>query len=217
MPVKLVILGKSYSSWSMRPWLLLAQMNIPFEEVLIHYGASDQAKKLRKYSPTQKCPVLYDGDIQIWESLAIIEYLAEKFPKKNIWPKTRAARAHARSICAEMHAGFQAMRQHLPTQFLRPVRKRELTPEAAADVKRIEQIWKETRKTYGKGGPFLFGKFCAADAMFAPVVNRLHTYDAEVSKATRTYMDAIMALPAWNAWIKDAEAEPKVATAYDDY
>ena len=215
MPVKLVIANKAYSSWSLRPWILLATFGIPFEQVVIPMGMPDTKKKMLKYAPTGKVPSLQDGEISVYESIAVIEYLAEKYPKKNIWPKNKAARALARSLSAEMHAGFQAMRQHLPTNFRRPVKKRDLTPEVEADVARIEAAWKNTRKAFGKGGPFLFGKFCAADAMFAPVVNRLHTYDVPVSKKTRAYMDAIMALPAWRAWIADAEAETWSLEKYD--
>jgi glutathione S-transferase len=215
MPLKLIIANKAYSSWSLRPWILLATFGIPFEEVVIPMDRPDTKKKMLKYAPTGKVPSLRDGDIGVYESIAVIEYIAEKYPKKAIWPKNKAARAHARSLAAEMHAGFQALRQHCPTIFRRPVKKRELTPEAAADVARIEAAWAHARKTYGKGGPFLFGKFSAADAMFAPVVNRLHTYDVAVSKTTRAYMEAIMALPAWRAWIHDAEQEPWGMERYD--
>jgi glutathione S-transferase len=197
MPLKLVIANKAYSSWSLRPWILLAHFKIPF----------DTRKRILKHAPTAKCPSLHDGLISVWESLAIVEYVAEKYPDRAIWPKAKAARAHARSLSSEMHAGFQALRQHCPTNFRRPVRKLELTEAVEADVARIEEAWAHARRTYGKAGPFLFGRFSAADAMFAPVVNRLHVYDVKVKKATRDYMNAVMALPAWKAWINDAEAE----------
>jgi glutathione S-transferase len=208
MPLKLIIANKAYSSWSMRPWILLAHLKIPFEEVVIPMGDPDTRKKMLKYAPTAKCPSLHDGDVQVWESLAIIEYIAEKYPKKLVWPSTRAARAHARSLASEMHADFSALRQHLPMNVRRPIGKRELTVEAAADVERLEAAFAKARKTYKKGGPFLFGRFSAVDAMFAPVVSRLHTYDVAVGRTTRAYMAAVMALPAWNAWIRDAMAEP---------
>ena len=207
MPVKLVIANKAYSSWSLRPWILLAHFKIPFEEIVIPLDRPETHKQILKYAPNGKCPSLHDGAISIWESLAIVEYVAEKYPDKAIWPKTKAARAHARSLSSEMHAGFQALRQHCPTNFRRPVRKIELTEAVEADVARIEEAWAHARRTYGKAGPFLFGRFSAADAMFAPVVNRLHVYDVKVKKATRDYMNAVMALPAWKAWINDAEAE----------
>ncbi len=140
--------------------------------------------------------------------LAIIEYVAEAHPEKAVWPKGKAARAHARSLASEMHAGFGALRQACPTNFRRPVRAIALGGEARADVERIEAAFAHARATFGKEGPFLFGRFSAADAMFAPVVNRFHVYDVPVSRATRAYMEAIMALPAWKAWIADAHAEP---------
>ena len=215
MPLKLVIANKAYSSWSLRPWILLAHFKIPFEEIVIPLDQPDTRKKILKYAANGKCPSLHDGEISIWESVAIMEYVAEKYSDKPIWPKNKAARALARTLSAEMHAGFQALRQHCPTNFRRPVRKRELTAEVEADVARIEAAWAHARKTFGAAGPFLFGRFSAADAMFAPVVNRLHVYDVKVKKATRDYMDAVMALPAWKAWIKDAEAEQWRLEKYD--
>jgi glutathione S-transferase len=207
MPLKLVIANKAYSSWSLRPWILLAHFKIPFEEIVIPLDEPTTRKRILAYAPTAKAPSLHDGAISVWESLAIMEYVAEKYPDKAIWPRAKAARAHARTLSSEMHAGFQALRQHCPTNFRRPVRKLELNDAVEADVARIEAAWAHARKTYGGASPFLFGRFSAADAMFAPVVNRLHVYDVKVKRATRDYMNAIMALPAWKAWIKDAEAE----------
>lgn len=207
MPLKLVIANKAYSSWSLRPWILMTHFKIPFEEIVIPLDQPDTREKLLAYSPSGKAPALIDGDIAVWESLAIVEYLAEKFPKKQIWPQTRVARAHARALAAEMHAGFQPLRAHLPTNFRRAVRPRVPTPEAAQDIARIEAAWASARKRFGRGGPFLFGPFCAADAMFAPVVNRLHIYAAGVAPQTRAYMDAVMALPAWKRWEQGALAE----------
>lgn len=207
MPIKLIIANKGYSSWSFRPWILLAHFKVPFQEVVIPLDLPTTRKAILKYSPSGRVPALFDGKLEIWDSLAITEYLAEKFPAKAIWPKTRAARAHARAISAEMHAGFQSLRGECPMNFFRAPKALELTPDALENVARIEAIWALARKTYGKGGPFLFGKFCAADAMYAPVVNRLHVYDVKVGKATRAYMDAMMAMPAWRAWETDALAE----------
>ena len=206
-PLKLVIANKAYSSWSLRPWILLAHFKIPFEDVTIPLDRPETRATILEHSPTGKCPVLRDGPISVWESLAIVEYVAELFPEKAIWPRGKAARAHARALSSEMHAGFQALRQHCPTNFVRPVRRIELTDAVKADVARIEAAWGEAREKFGKAGPFLFGRFSAADAMFAPVVNRFHVYDVPVSQGTRDYMDAIMALPAWKAWVADAEAE----------
>lgn len=215
MPLKLVIGNKAYSSWSLRPWILMAHMHIPFEEVALHMYDEKGKRAMRKHSPTGKVPALYDGDIHVWESLAIMEYLHEKYPDKNIWPKNKAARAHARAIASEMHAGFQGLRQHCPTNFVREVKARALTEQAQKDVDRLQAMWADTRKRFGKGGPFLFGKFSAADAMFAPVVNRLHIYDVKVKKDTRAYMDAVRALPAWAAWHADAAAEKYRNPTYD--
>ena len=208
MPLKLVLANKAYSSWSLRPWILLAHFRIPFEEVVIPLDLPETRANILKYAPSAKCPSLHDGKIAVWESLAIIEYIAEAFPDRAIWPRGKAARAHARSLASEMHAGFTALRQACPTNFLRKPKAIALSDEARADVARIEAAWAHARETFGGTGPFLFGRFSAADAMFAPVVNRFHAYDIPAAKTTRAYMAAMMALPAWKAWIADAEAEP---------
>jgi glutathione S-transferase len=216
MPLKLILANKAYSSWSLRPWILMTHFKIPFEETVIALDQPDTREKLLAYSPTGKAPTLIDGDVAIWESLAILEYLAEKYPKRPIWPETRAARALARALSAEMHAGFQPLRVHLPTNFRRSVQVRALTEEAQRDVARIEAAWASTRRRFGRGGPFLFGAFCAADAMFAPVVNRLHVYAVPVAPQTRAYMDAIMALPAWQRWMTEAAPEPWRIERYEN-
>jgi glutathione S-transferase len=215
MPLRLVIANKAYSSWSLRPWILLTHFKIPFVELVIPLDLPDTRQRILNVSPNGKCPSLHDGPVTVWESLAIIEYIAEKHRDKAIWPRGKKARAIARSLCSEMHAGFQPLREHCPTNFRRPVRKRELTSAVEADVARIEGAWADARKMHRKDGRFLFGPFSAADAMFAPVVNRFHTYDVPVKKESRDYMDAIMALPAWKAWMKDAEAEPWSIERYD--
>jgi glutathione S-transferase len=215
--LKLIIANKAYSSWSQRPWILLTHFQIPFEEIVIPLDRPETRERIVAHSPTGKCPALRDGDLVIWESLAIIEYIAEAFPEKAIWPRDKRARAraHARALASEMHAGFQALRGHCPTQYRRPARAIALTPQVEADVARIEAAWAGAREAFGKDGPFLFGAFCAADAMFAPVVNRFHTYDIPVSAATRAYMDAMMALPAWKAWVEGGEAETWRIEKYD--
>jgi glutathione S-transferase len=200
MALKLIIGNKNYSSWSLRPWIGMTVAGIAFDEVLVPFGTEAFKQQVGAVSGTGRVPVLIDGDIKIWESLAILEYLAEKFPAAGLWPKDVAARAHARVVANEMHAGFQAMRNHLPVNFARRVIKRELTPDVAANVKRIEALWADCRARFGQSGPFLFGAFCNADAMYAPVVSRLHTYAVDVTPATRSYMDAIMDLPAWKQW-----------------
>ncbi len=215
MPLKLILANKAYSSWSLRPWILLTHFKIPFEEVVILMDEPETRANMLKYAPSGKCPSLQDGKTAVWESLAIIEYVAETHPEKAIWPKARAARAHARSLANEMHAGFGALRQACPTNFRRPVRAVAVSEEVRADVARIEAAWAHARETFGQAGPYLFGRFCAADAMFAPVVNRFHVYGIPVSKPARAYMETIMALPAWKAWIDAAEAEPWRIERYD--
>jgi glutathione S-transferase len=157
-------------------------------------------------------PVLIDGDRHIWESLAIIEYVAEKFPGAKVWPADAAARAHARVLCAEMHAGFAPLRRNCPMNMARPPKKRQFPPEVHGDVmrdvKRIEEMWADCRARFGNGGPFLFGAACAADAMYAPVVSRFHTYEIEIGEAARAYMQAVVALPAWSEWERAASQEP---------
>ena len=204
MSLTLVIGNKNYSSWSLRPWIAMTAAGIPFAEKLVPFETPEFA---RAAGPAAKVPLLIDGDIRVWESLAILEYLAEKFPAAQLWPADAAARAHARAIASEMHAGFGGLRDHLPVNFARKVMKRALTPQAAADAARIEAMWAECHARYG--GPFLFGKiFGAADAMYAPVVSRFLTYDVDVMAQTRAYMDAVTALPAWAQWRDAAVAEP---------
>jgi glutathione S-transferase len=208
MTLKLLIGNKKYSSWSFRPWLALSVAGIPFEERVVPFDSEEFAREVVGVSGTGKVPVLIDGDIRIWESLAILEYVAEKFPAASLWPKEVAARAHARVVANEMHAGFQAMRNHLSMNFARRVIKRDLTPEVIANVRRIEELWADCRARFGKGGPFLFGAFSNADAMYAPVVGRFHTYDVDVGEGTRAYMKTIMALPAWQQWVAAGIKEP---------
>ena len=213
MALKLIIGNKNYSSWSFRPWIAMKVAGIAFEETVISLDAGDFKAHVGPVSGTGKVPVLIDDDVRVWESLAILEYLAEKFPNAALWPADAAARAHARAIANEMHAGFLPLRRHLPMNMWRPVIRGDLTPEAAANVQRIEAIWNDCRARFGKGGPFLFGRFGAADAMYAPVVSRLHTYAVAVGAGARAYMDAVMALPAWREWHAAAVKEPWVLAA----
>lgn len=212
MGLQLVIGNKNYSSWSFRPWIGLAAAGIPFEEILIPFGEPignpEFKAKVQAYSPVGKVPVLIDGDVHVWESLAILEYVAESFPAKGLWPAGREARAHARAISSEMHAGFQALRGHCPMNVRRGGRPRPSTPAVEADVARIESMWADCRRRFGAGGPFLFGHFTAADAMYAPVVWRLVGYGFAVTDATRAYMTAMQELPAWQRWTAAALAEP---------
>lgn len=215
MTLTLIIANKTYSSWSMRPWILMRHFGIGFDEVVVPLARDETRAEISRYSPSGKCPCLRDGDLVVWDSLAIIEYLAERFPEMPIWPRDRATRAQARSVSAEMHSGFLGLRGHLPMNMRRPVYKRELTPEAAADAERIEQAFAQARDAFGAAGPFLYGDFSAADAMFAPVVNRLHVYGVAVTRATRAYMDAMMALPAWQDWSREACAEEWTIAKYE--
>jgi glutathione S-transferase len=208
MTLKLIVGNKKYSSWSFRPWIALSVAGIPFEERVIPFETEEFTREVGGLSGTGKVPVLIDGDIRIWESLAILEYVAEKFPDAGLWPKDVAARAHARVVANEMHAGFQALRNHLPCNFARRVIKRDVPPPVAANVRRIETLWADCRARFGAGGPFLFGAFSNADAMYAPVVGRFHTYDVDVSEGTRAYMKAVMALPAWQQWVAAGIKEP---------
>lgn len=212
--MKLVIANKCYSSWSLRPWLLMVAKGIAFEEILVPFGEAfdDPAWKarIRTFSPAGKVPVLVDGDIQVWESLAIMEYLAERFPGAGIWPQDDAARARARAVSSEMHAGFGALRGACPMNLGKRFALRDRGADVARDVARIAEIWAEARGRFGAkaDGPFLFGDFTAADAMFAPIVTRLDTYSIPVDSVSRAYMDAVLAHPAYRRWLAAALAEP---------
>ncbi|SRR6266508_3410470 len=210
MALTLALGNKNYSSWSMRPWIALKVAGIVFDEVVIPLFEPGSAERIRSFSLAGKVPVLIDGDVRVWESLAILEYVAERFPATGLWPAEPAARAHARSIAAEMHAGFPSLRRHCPMNFWRTIARRELTPEVVADVKRIEAMWTDCRQRFGLGGPFLFGQFGAADAMYAPIVSRFDTYAIDVGPVARAYMQAVMALPAWSEWRYAALGEPWV-------
>jgi glutathione S-transferase len=210
MVLLLLIGNKNYSSWSLRPWIAMKVAGIPFAEQVISLDACDFKERVGRISATGKVPALSDGETQVWESLAILEYLAEKFPQAGLWPTQPGARAHARSIAAEMHAGFLPLRRHYPMNIWRPVRRREPTAEVGANIGRIEAMWTDCRTRFGRGGPFLFGGFGAADAMYAPVVSRLHTYDVDVGPVARAYMEAVLGLPAWAEWCAAAVQEPWV-------
>ena len=200
MALTLIIGNKNYSSWSLRPWIAMKVAGITFEEKVVPLYEPGSREQILQYSPAGKVPVLVDGDQRIWESLAILEYLAEKFPKQKFWPDNARARAHARIVATEMHAGFQPLRKSCPMNLWLPVKSRPQSEEVMANVRRIEFLWADCRARFGQGGPFLFGAFGAADAMYAPVVARLHSYGLAVGNATRNYMDAVMALPAWAEW-----------------
>src|SRR3954454_4738500 len=188
--LKLVIGNKNYSSWSMRPWLALRANDISFEEVFIPLYTGEAVKKrILGFTPSGKVPVLVDGDVTVWDSLAIIEYAAERFPEPRLLPQDRSSRAHARSVSAEMHSGFAALRNECGMNLHRPVGAKALSADARADIARIQESWSECRARYGKRGPYLFGAFSGADAMYAPVIHRFRTYAIDVSPIVRDYME----------------------------
>lgn len=218
----LFIGNKNYSSWSLRPWLLLRVEGIAFNEFRIPlYGAGSNAAILQ-HSPSGRVPALRDdaadaGPLTVWDSLAICEYLADKFPSLNLWPQAVAARAIARSICAEMHSGFTALRSNMPMNCRAHWPGQGRTPDVLADIARITTIWRECRARFGGNGPFLFGEFTIADAMYAPVVLRFETYGVELDTHCRAYADAILALPALQEWIANGAAEHDRLPQFEPY
>lgn len=206
----LVIGNKNYSSWSLRPWLLLKQADVAFEEIRIPLYTPASREQLLQHSPSGKVPVLHHGSLTIWDSLAICEYIAELFPDRHLWPQSTAARAVARAVSAEMHAGFQPLRQHLSMDCRSRIPK-SLLPEVQADVDRILNLWRTCRQEFGTGGEFLFGsQFTIADAMYAPVVSRFITYGVALDPIAQSYVDTIWSLPALLEWRSAAEAETEV-------
>lgn len=203
----LVIGNKNYSSWSLRPWIAMSMAGLPFNETVIQLDTPDTKRLLAEHTKAGRVPVLHHDKLTVWESLAIMEYLADTFPEKKLWPAGKAARAAARAISNEMHAGFSALRNACPMNLRRP-RKLVPMPDAAkADCQRIIALWRECRETFGKGGKFLFGKFTIADAMYAPVVSRFDTYAIPVETDTRAYMDAVMNTRAFREWKEAALKE----------
>ena len=212
--LQLFIGNKNYSSWSMRPWVLLKQAGIPFEEVMVRFDSFDTDSQFKKtlqgLTPTGKVPLLMNGDLAVWDTLAIAEYVAEQFSEKHLWPADRAARARARSICAEMHTGFTALRGNCPMNI-----EAQLSgigaliwrdkPAVRADVQRLVDMW--TALLQEHGGPMLFGAFSVADAFYAPVCMRIKTYALPVPDAIAAYIDRVCALPGVQAWIAEALAE----------
>jgi len=209
----LVIGNRTYSSWSLRPWFAMQVAGIEFTDEVIPLDEPETKQKIAAHSGAGRVPVLHHGNVTVWESLAILEYLAETWPDAQLWPAAPGARAMARAAAAEMHAGFQALRKHCPMNMRRARAPIELPPEVTADVRRIEELWRTCREVHGGDGPFLFGRFTNADAMFAPVVNRFEVYAIEVSEHSKAYMNAVMALPAWQSWKAAAQAEPWVIAA----
>jgi glutathione S-transferase len=203
----LVIGNKNYSSWSLRPWMALTMAHIPFDETVIPLYQPQSKKRITEHSAAGKVPILHHGKVTIWESLAILEYLADMFPERKLWPLGKAARAAARSAATEMHSGFVALRSACPMNLRRPRKAIVFDETVKSDVARLDTLWRECRKAHGRKGKFLFGAFSNADAMFAPVVTRFDTYDIKVSGESRAYMDAVLATPAFQSWKKAALAE----------
>lgn len=206
--ITLAIGNKAYSSWSLRPWILLSECGIPFSEDFIPLDTPEFKTRVAAYGAGKTVPILKHGDIVVWESLAIIDYLAELFPDRGIWPSDPAARAFARAIAAEMHAGFGALRRACPMNIRKAFARKDRGADVQADVARIENLWGEARRRFVADGRFLFGAFSAADAMYAPVVTRLQTYSVAVNETTRAYMDAVLNTSSFQIWHQAAMAEP---------
>lgn len=209
----LIIGNKNYSSWSLRPWLAMQQAGIEFAEIRIPLSTPETRQNLLQYSPSGKVPVLIHNGLTVWESIAICEYVAELFPDKNLFPEDREKRAIARSVSAEMHAGFVKLRQNMPMDCRARYPGKGMNPGVQEDCDRIANIWRECRQKYGSNGDFLFGNFTIADAMYAPVVSRFITYDVQLDPISKAYAEAIWSLPAMQKWVEAAIAEPEVIPA----
>jgi glutathione S-transferase len=205
MDLTLVVGSKTFSSWSLRPWILLKQANIPFKEVVIALNQVSTREQIRKFSPSGRIPVLLHGDVRVWDSLAISEYLHEIFPERELWPRKAEDRALARSVSAEMHSGFPAMRQQLSMNVTKRLPTPALSDDTQSDLKRVFDIWNECLSR--SGGPFLFGNFTIADAMYAPVTTRMTTYSIPLTGAIEKYVETMAALPAMQEWVRAAHTE----------
>jgi len=203
MSLILVVGTKRFSSWSLRPWLALKATGAPFEEVEIALRQPGTKAEILKWSAAGKVPVLIDDGLLVWDSLAICEYLAERFPAAGLWPDDRAARAVARSVSAEMHAGFPVLRQQCSMDLLLDSPLADPSPDLLAEIARIDALWSDCRSRFGGGGPFLFGRFTIADAMYAPVASRFATYHLPLGPVAAAYRDAVLALPALAEWKAD--------------
>lgn len=205
--MQLLIGSKAFSSWSLRPWFLMKEAGIPFEEKLVPLYQPDTALRIGEYSPTGKVPCLMDGDLRVWESIAICEYLAERFPEKALWPQDIAARAEARALAAEMHAGFAGLRSQCSMDVLSIHPTPQLTPEAAKDLARISAIWEGLRDRHASAGPYLFGQLSIVDAMFLPVATRCRTHSLPLPERAQAWVDFVLALPSVRQWYAEAGAE----------
>jgi glutathione S-transferase len=205
-PLTLVIGNKNYSSWSLRAWLLLKHAGVSFDEIVIALDQPDTREQIDQHSPSGHVPLLRHGALCVWDSLAICEYIAELTGR--CWPQERAARAVARAVCAEMHSGFTALRSLWPMNARARNRRAAVTAALEADVERIDQIWNDCRSRFGGGGPWLFGEYSIADAMYAPVVLRFNTYAARISQTARWYMASVLEDGALQEWLQAAKLEP---------
>jgi glutathione S-transferase len=210
MTLTLVIANKNYSSWSLRAWLTLKQSGLPFSEVRVLLDTPETHAQILQFSPSGRVPALRHGEVTVWESLAINEYVAELAPDSRLWSEDRTARAVARSVSAEMHAGFRNLREHMPMDCRARLPGQGQKPGVQEDIDRIVALWRDCRQRFGSGGDFLFGHFTIADAMFAPVVSRFVTYGVALNAAAAEYADAVWALPAMQEWLAAAVAEPEV-------
>ena len=214
-----VIGNKNYSSWSLRGWLMARIANIEFEEILVPLDLPETQPTIRKHSPSGRVPVLLHRGLAVWESLAIAEYLNDLKPEAGLWPAAEAARAHARSISAEMHAGFVDLRNNMPMNIRASYPGKGRTPQVRADIERITGLWRDCRKRFAGAAPkdegFLFGTISAADAMYAPVATRLRTYGVKLDSDSEAYCTAILGYPPMKAWIDDAKNEPWLIAAYE--
>ena len=213
----LVIGNKNYSSWSMRPWVLMRQLGIPFREVKLRFHSEEWAREIGRWSPSGLVPVLWRGEQAVWDTLAIAETLAEWHPGQGVWPGDPAARAFARSMSAEMHSGFRELRTSMPMNIRASHPGKGLTAGARNDIARIEALWAEARRRFGAGGPFLFGAFCAADAMFAPVVMRFATYGPPLAAESMRYCEAMRGAAGVRAWIAEALEEKEFVAEDEPY
>lgn len=216
--MKLLIGNKCYSSWSLRPWLLMTAKGIAFDEIMVPLDEPGFRETVLEHAPGSggTVPCLVDGAVAVWETLAIAEYLAEAYPALGIWPVDKSARAHARAISSEMHAGYGALRSACPMNLGKRYAARDRGADVARNVARICQVWNEALSRFGAAsGPFLYGDFSAADAMFAPIVTRLDTYDISVDATSRAYMDCVLAHPAYRQWLAAALAESWIV-AHDE-
>lgn len=211
----LVLGNKNYSSWSLRAWLGLTQAGIVFDEMKIRFGFPDTKERILGYSPAGKVPILLDGQVRVWESIAILEYAVERWPEKHLWPADRASRALARAVSAEMHAGFAALRTEMPMNCRGRYPGKGRSGAVDADIARIEAMWADCLRR--SGGPFLFGAFSIADAMYAPVASRFLTYGVTLPGALQQYADTLLALPAMKEWYAAGAAEPEVIAEYELY